>query len=161
EGLYVDQLIRAQDITEEMKNLQEAMSDEEARSSLEEKYKAMAEWKDLSLQIVTYYSGGKYSIYGYKRYNDIRLVLLPENDLGSVGGHPHKLTCPRSNLDFTLWRADDESGQPLNTSENFYPVNPDGIHNDTPVFVTGNPGSTERYRTMTQLQYDRDIRRPA
>lgn len=161
EGLYVDQLIRAQDITEEMKNLQEAMSDEEARSSLEEKYKAMAEWKDLSLQIVTYYSGGKYSIYGYKRYNDIRLVLLPENDLGYFGGDPDNFTFPRYNLDFTFWRAYDESGQPLNTSENFYPVNPDGIHNDTPVFVIGNPGSTERYRTMTQLQYDRDIRRPA
>jgi len=161
EGLFVDQLIKAKEITEEMKNLQETMSDEEARSVIEEKYESQNEWKDLRLQIVTYYSGGKYAIYGYKRYNDIRLVLLPENDLGYFGGDPDNFTFPRYNLDFTFWRAYDESGQPLNTSENYYPPNPDGIENDTPVFVVGNPGSTERYRTMTQLKYDRDIRRPA
>lgn len=161
EGLFVDQLIKAKEITDEMKKLQETMSDEEVRSAIEEKYKSQDEWKDLRLQIVTYYSGGKYAIYGYKRYNDIRLVLLPENDLGYFGGDPDNFTFPRYNLDFTFWRAYDDSGQPLNTSENYYPPNPDGIENDTPVFVVGNPGSTERYRTMTQLQYDRDIRRPA
>lgn len=161
EGLFVDQLIKAKEITDEMKKLQETMSDEEVRSAIEEKYKSQDEWKDLRLQIVTYYSGGKYAIYGYKRYNDIRLVLLPENDLGYFGGDPDNFTFPRYNLDFTFWRAYDDSGQPLNTSENYYPPNQDGIENDTPVFVVGNPGSTERYRTMTQLQYDRDIRRPA
>lgn len=161
EGLYVDQLIRAQDITREMKDLQASLSDEEARTALEEKYKTASGWEDLRLQIVTYYSGGKYALYGYKRFNDIRLVLLPENDLGYFGGDPDNFTFPRYNLDVTFWRAYDESGKPLNTSENYYPFNPDGIQNDTPVFVVGNPGSTERYRTMTQLEYDRNVRRPA
>src|SRR5690625_7166539 len=103
-----------------MKNLQETMSNEEARSVIEEKYESQNEWKDLRLQIVTYYSGGKYAIYGYKRYNDIRLVLLPEKELGYIEGDPDNVTFPRYNLDYTVCSAYDDSIQPLNTSENYY-----------------------------------------
>lgn len=161
EGLFVDQLIRAMDITKAMKELQESMSDQAAQDSIVNRYKKMDEWQDLRLQLVTYYSGGRYAMYGYKRYSDIRLVLLPENDLGYFGGDPDNFTFPRYNLDFTFWRAYDEHGEPLNTSNHYYPVNPNGIQADTPVFVVGNPGRTERYRTMTQLEYDRDVRFPA
>lgn len=161
EGLFVDQLIRATDITEELRGLQETLTDEEARDSITHLYEEMADWENLRLQLVTYYSGGRYAMYGYKRYSDIRLVLIPENDLGYFGGDPDNFTYPRYNLDFTFWRAYDDNGQPLNTSEFYYPVNPDGIEDGTPVFVVGNPGRTQRYRTMTQLRYDRDIRLPA
>lgn len=161
EGLFVDQLIRAKDVTEEMKALQSSLTSEEAQDSLTSQYEAMDGWSDLRLQLVTYYSGGRYAIYGYKRYSDIRLVLLPENDLGYFGGDPDNFTFPRYNLDFTFWRAYDDDGQPLNTADFHYPINPDGIKDGTPVFVVGNPGRTERYRTMTQLRYDRDVRLPA
>ncbi len=161
EGLFVDQLIRARDITDEMKALQASLSSEQAQDSITKKYEKMEDWKDLRLQLVTYYSGGRYAIYGYKRYTDIRLVLLPENDLGYFGGDPDNFTFPRYNLDFTFWRAYDEEGKPLNTTDFYYPINPNGIEEGTPVFVVGNPGRTERYRTMTQLRYDRDVRIPA
>lgn len=161
EGLFVDQLIRARDITDEMKALQASLSSEQAQDSITKKYEKMEDWKDLRLQLVTYYSGGQYAIYGYKRYTDIRLVLLPENDLGYFGGDPDNFTFPRYNLDFTFWRAYDEEGKPLNTTDFYYPINPNGIEEGTPVFVVGNPGRTERYRTMTQLRYDRDVRIPA
>src|SRR5690606_13539756 len=75
EGLFVDQLIRARDITDEMKALQASLSSEQAQDSITKKYEKMEDWKDLRLQLVTYYSGGRYAIYGYKRYTDIRLVL--------------------------------------------------------------------------------------
>lgn len=161
EGLFVDQLIRAKDITDELKALQINLTDEEAQDSITNTYEQMEDWEGLRLQLVTYYSGGRYAIYGYKRYSDIRLVLLPENDLGYFGGDPDNFTYPRYNLDFTFWRAYDDDGQPLNTSDFYYPINPDGIEDGTPVFVVGNPGRTERYRTMTQLHYDRDVRIPA
>ena len=161
EGLFVDQLIRAKDVTEQLKRLQESLPEEEARDSITSIYENMEGWTDLRLQLVTYYSGGRYAMYAYKRYSDIRLVLLPEVDLGYFGGDPDNFTFPRYNLDFTFWRAYDDDGQPLNTSEFYFPINPDGIEDGTPVFVVGNPGRTERYRTMTQLQYDRDVRIPA
>lgn len=161
DGLFVDQLIRAQDITSQLKSLQTNLSDSEAQDSITRLYESMDDWKDLRLQLVTYYSGGRYAMYGYKRYSDIRLVLIPENDLGYFGGDPDNFTYPRYNLDFTFWRAYDDNGEPLNTSDFHFPINPDGTQEGTPVFVVGNPGRTERYRTMTQLTYDRDVRIPS
>ena len=161
EGLFVDQLILAKDITSELKHLQNNLSEEEAQDSIMARYENTDGWEDLRLQLVTYYSGGRYAMYGYKRYNDIRLVLLPEVDLGYFGGDPDNFTYPRYNLDFTFWRAYDDNGEPLNTTDFYYPINPDGISEGTPVFVVGNPGRTQRYRTMTQLRYDRDVRLPA
>src|SRR5690606_36608535 len=58
EGLFVDQLIRAKDVTEEMKALQSSLTSEEAQDSLTSRYEAMDGWGDLRLQLVTYYSGG-------------------------------------------------------------------------------------------------------
>lgn len=169
EGLYVEQLIKVADITEDVKNLVGKVENQadrsaktaEALAALEDQYSSKDEWSDLRLQLVTYYSGGKYSIYGYKRYDDIRLVMIPELDLGFYGGDPDNFTYPRYNLDCTFWRAYDENGEPLDTRDNYFPFNPDGLEEGTPVFVIGNPGSTERYRTVSQLEYDRDYRYPA
>ena len=117
----------------------------------------MSDWAGLRTQTITYFSGGKYSLYGYKRYDDIRLVFIPELDLGFYGGDPDNFTYPRYNLDCTLWRAY-ENGKPANTSNHYFKFNPDGAAEGDPVFVIGNPGSTERYRTVAQLEYDRDAR---
>ena len=164
--LFVEQLIRVADISQEVidktanaeNDAQRSELTQQVLSEIQERYAQMEDWKELRLQTVSFYSGGRYSLYGYKKYDDIRLVLMPENDLGFYGGDPDNFTYPRYNLDFTFWRAYDENGEPLNTSEFYYEFNPDGIEEGLPVFVVGNPGSTERYRTVAQLEYDRDHR---
>ena len=168
DGLFVEQLIKVADITNEVNALAPAGGNDaeamEMRQSalkkVEAEYAAKADWSGLRLQTVTYYSGGKYSLYGYKKYEDIRLVLLPEVDLGFYGGDPDNFTYPRYNLDCTFWRAYDENGEPLNTADNYFKFNADGAEEGEPVFVVGNPGRTERYRTVAQLEYDRDYRYP-
>jgi hypothetical protein len=168
EGLFVEQLIQVADITDAVmakiktaENAGAAMDmQQQALKMVEEEYAAKADWSGLRLQTVTYYSGGKFSLYGYKRFDDIRLVLLPEVDLGFYGGDPDNFTYPRYNLDCTFWRAYDEDGNPLNTSENYFKFNAEGAAEGEPVFVVGNPGRTERYRTVAQLEYDRDYRYP-
>ncbi|MBK7700460.1 MAG: S46 family peptidase [Saprospiraceae bacterium] len=168
EGLFVEQMIKAEDITklvaEKTKN---AKNDAEVTSirkaaleEIEKMYKEKEDWKDLRTQVVTFYSGGKFSIYGYKRFSDIRLVWIPELDLGFFGGDPDNFTYPRYNLDVTFWRAYDEQGNPLNTGKNYLKFNKKGAAEGEPVFVVGNPGRTERYRTVSQLTYDRDYRYP-
>lgn len=158
EGLFVEQLLMVADITSDVKSQIDAGADQKAAlKAVEEKYAAMDNWKGLRLQSITYYSGGKYSLYGYKRYDDIRLVFIPELQLGFYGGDPDNFTYPRYNLDCTFWRAY-EDGKPANTGANFFKFNADGIKDGEPVFVVGNPGSTERYRTVSQLEYDRDYR---
>ena len=166
DDLFVEQLIMVDDITDKvMAYTKNAENDadvmtkrQEALKALEEEYATKKGWEGLRLQSVTFYSGGKFSMYGYKKYSDIRLVCIPENDLGFYGGDPDNFTYPRYNLDFTFWRAYDEDGKPMDTSDFYYEFNPDGVDEGTPVFVVGNPGRTERYRTLAQLEYDRDYR---
>ena len=169
EGLFVEQLIVAEDITDQVMRKNSGAKDDiekkvltdSALAQLTREYAARDGWKGLRIQTVTYYSGGKFSLYGYKKYSDIRLVMVPENELGYFGGDPDNFTFPRYCLDFTFWRAYDEQGKPLNTRDHYFKFNTSGAEENEPVFVIGNPGSTERYRTISQFEYDRDIRFPA
>jgi hypothetical protein len=166
--LFVEQLIKVEDVTDKMmKIISTAKTDDErlsktqeATATLNKEYEQKPGWEKLRLQLVPFYSGAKFSMYGYKRYEDVRLVFLPEAQLGFFGGDPDNFTYPRYNLDCSFWRVYDENGQPLNTADHYFKFNTDGIKEGTPVFVIGNPGSTERYRTVAQLQYDRDYRYP-
>jgi hypothetical protein len=164
-GLFVKQLAQIADVTEMIQEATAKAADEQELAQMRDaalqdaiaKYSEMEDWAGLEIEPVIYYSGGKYSLYGYKRYDDIRLVLIPELQLGYFGGDPDNFTYPRYALDFTLWRAY-ENGKPANTSGHYFPFNAEGADEGDLVFVTGNPGSTERYRTMAQLEYDRDYR---
>lgn len=168
EGLFVEQLLMVEDISSRVQGASAGVSDAakigQLRDSvlqvIQEEYSNKSNWKDLRLQVVTYYSGGKYSLYGYKKYDDIRLVMIPEMQLGFYGGDPDNFTYPRYNLDCTFWRAYDENGQPVDTRDHYYKFNEEGADEGEPVFVVGNPGRTERYRTAAQLAYDRDYRYP-
>jgi len=166
ENVFVEQLNKTVDITAEVKQIlmdqDTDIANLEARAAalqaVQDKYAAMPDWKDLRMQTVTYYSGGKFSLYGYKKFSDIRLVWIPELDLGLYGGDPDNFTYPRYNLDCTFWRAYDDDGQPLNTSAHYLQFNEAGAKEGEPTFVVGNPGRTERYRTVDQLIWDRDFR---
>jgi hypothetical protein len=159
--LFVDQLVLIKDVTKE---IQEAISGskedesliEKKEDEISEKYKKET---GLEIQIVSLYNGAKYSLYGYKRYKDIRLVFSPETQLGFFGGDYDNFTYPRYNLDVTFFRAYDDSGKPLKT-ENYFKWNPESIKDSEVVFVVGNPGRTNRLRTMSQLEFLRDIDYP-
>ncbi|MDA0196834.1 MAG: S46 family peptidase [Bacteroidetes bacterium] len=157
--LFVDQLVKIVDITAEVKALGDIEADS-ALSVVEANYTKNEAWAGLKLETRTFYSGGKYSLYGFKTYDDIRLVLYPELALGFFGGDPDNFTFPRYNLDFSFYRAYDEEGNPLKPA-NYFEFNPDGAKEDEAVFIIGNPGSTGRYLTMSQLYYQRDISAPA
>ena len=158
-NLYVDQMVMVADVTDQVEAMNNVAPDS-ALKVIVNKLKETEAWKDLHVETRTFYSGGKYSVYGFKRYNDIRLVLYPEVALGYFGGDPDNFTYPRYNLDFTLWRAYDDNGNPVKPT-NYFEFNAAGAEEDELVFVIGNPGSTGRYLTMAQLYYQRDISAPA
>lgn len=164
-GLFVRQLVLIADISAEIdqeagKYTTDAGRDsvrQEVINRMTEEYASREEWKDLEIEPVTYYSGVKTSLYGYKKYSDIRLVCLPEVVMGFYGGDPDNFAYPRYALDFTIFRAY-ENDKPVNSADFYFPVNTAGAVEDELVFVTGHPGSTERYRTVAQYEYDRDYR---
>lgn len=163
-GLYVDQLVLFKDVTDEViDEINKASSDEE-RSKFENDIISKIEEREaaatgLEVAITPLYNGGKYSLYGYKRYTDVRLVLAPEDQLGFFGGDPDNFTYPRFNLDCSFFRVYDENGNPLKM-ENFFKWSENGAAINEPVFVVGNPGNTDRLNTVAQLEYARDIQYP-
>ncbi len=166
-NVYFEQLKMLADITPEIHELMNKsnakdleMKESEAIDSIKSYYKNLESWKDLRLQVVKYYSGVKFSLYGYKKYGNIKLVAIPEAAIAFYGGDPDNFTYPRYDVDFTFWRAYDEEGNPVNSSDHYFKFNIDGVHEGEEVFVVGNPARTERYRTVDQLKWDRKYRYP-
>ncbi|MCX6165517.1 MAG: S46 family peptidase [Ignavibacteriae bacterium] len=163
-GLFVDQLIKIIDVTKDIHDAIDAgQTNDEKIKNKEKKIKeieAQNTQPGIKAQVVTLYSGGGlYSLYIYKRYNDIRLVFAPEDQAGFFGGDPDNFTYPRYNLDCTFFRVYDENGKPLKTN-NYYRWSQKGATTGEPIFVVGNPGRTSRLNTVAQLEYKRDVSYP-
>lgn len=159
-GMYADQLRFIKDVTEEIISaIDEGGSADEKAKLKEEKIKeleaAYGEDTGLRCQVVEYYNGGKYSLQGFKRYEDIRMVFYPHDQAAYFGGDYDNFTYPRYNLDCTFYRVY-EDGKPLET-EHFYKWSADGPKKDELIFVVGNPGTTNRLKTVAQLKYFRDV----
>jgi hypothetical protein len=127
-----------------------------SRIRITELEKSYSEETGLRCRITPLYHGGKYSLYGYRRYDDVRVVFFAESEMGLYGGDPDNFTYPRYNLDCAFLRVYDENGKPLET-KNYLPFSTNGIVEGEPLFVVGNPGTTKRLKTVAQLEYYRDI----
>jgi len=161
EGLYIDQLLLIKDVTNEVINaFNSGSSDPEKLLKSKEKIsdleKTFGEETGLRCVVVKLYNGGKYSLYGYRRYSDIRLVMAPEFQIASTGWDWDNFTYPRYEFDFMFLRAYDESGNPAKTPS-YFKWSLEGAVEGEPVFVIGRPGNTDRLLSVAELEYLRDV----
>jgi hypothetical protein len=112
----------------------------------------------LRCDVVELYHGGQYSLYRYKRFQDVRLVFAPEMAIAFFGGDPDNFNFPRYDLDVSFVRAY-EDGKPART-EHYFKWSPAGAKEGDLTFVSGHPGGTDRELTMAELRYQRDIALP-
>jgi hypothetical protein len=160
---WVDQLLELSDVTEEVydgvdftSTLEEQAERREANSAAVMAAKLDELGGDetaYELQVIPLFNGGRYSLYVYRRYRDVRLVMAPELQMGYFGGDPDNFTFPRYNLDMTFYRVYGDDGKPLNTSANYFKWSTTGADEGDLVFLIGNPGSTSRQQTVSQLMF--------
>jgi peptidase S46-like protein len=112
----------------------------------------------LRSNVVTLYQGGAYHLYCYKRYDDVRLVFAPEQQIAFYGGDPDNFEYPRFDLDICLFRVY-ENAQPVKI-DNYLKLNPRGPVDSELTFVSGHPGKTDRQLTLDELADMRDRELP-
>src|SRR3984957_19443247 len=162
--LEVNVLISSEDVTGRIQAAVKGAKNADDEFSLRRKVIAEIEQESqqktgLRSDVISLYQGSEYSLYRYKKYTDVRIVFAPEEQAAFFGGDPDNFTYPRFDLDMALFRVY-ENGKPIDTP-NYLKWNPKGAADDELVFVSGNPGTTERLDTLAQLETERDTDLPS
>ncbi|MBE7517247.1 MAG: S46 family peptidase [Chloracidobacterium sp.] len=112
----------------------------------------------LKCEVISFYSGGEYWLYRFKKYTDLRIVFAPEEQIAFFGGDYDNFVFPRHDLDVTFLRVY-EDGKPIKTP-NYFKWSAKGAQDGEFIVLPGNPGSTSRLLTVAQLKYQRDVGNP-
>lgn len=163
-GMQAEILDGISDVTERVttaaagKTGQEFVKARDAEIAAVEKEGCAGREANFRCQVITLYQGGQYKLYTYRKYSDVRLVFAPEQQMAFFGGDPDNFNFPRYDLDCSFVRLYD-NGKPI--------ASPDHLVWSTappkdgePVFIAGNPGSTQRLLTAEQLETIRDVSLP-
>ena len=114
--------------------------------------------KTTRCQVVTLYGGGQFKLYTYRKYSDVRIVWAPESRAEQFGGDPDNFNFPRYALDGSFLRAY-ENGKPVATPRHLTWAARAPVDGEA-TFVVGNPGTTERLLTGSQLAFAREVTAP-
>ena len=161
-ALEVSQLVEITDVTEQLNAATQGLTGKPYADTLKAEMskleKACTTGADVRCDVVTLYQGGKYNLYKYQRFQDVRLVFAPEHAIAFFGGDPDNFEFPRYDLDVTFVRAY-KDGKPAK-SPNYFKWSDKGAKEGEPTFVSGHPGRTSRGLTVAQLEYLRDTGLP-
>ena len=158
-GDRVDQLVEITDVTDRIGKATRGKTGDALAAALRSETGAIEKACQVDArthcQVVSLYRGGIYDLYRYRRWTDVRLVFVPEDEIANFGGDPDNYEFPRWALDVAFLRVYDD-GKPAATTE-YFRWSKTGASDGDLVFMSGSPGKTLRLLTMAQLRYQRDV----
>ncbi len=175
EGLFVDFLIRMEDVSSEVLDSIDFDTQESNRKSLvQARIKAIKDRETKGsnywAEVKPFYGGGEYYLFIYERYNDVRLVGTPPESIGKFGGDTDNWMWPRHTGDFALFRVyTDPDGNAAEYNDNNIPMKPkhhlpislDGVQEDDFTMILGYPGGTDRYLSSFGVKLAIELYNPA
>ena len=181
--LFVDFLIRMEDVTERvLAVVNDEMTEDERSQAIDAEMKAIkteaTEDNSYICKVKSFYEGNEFYMFMYERFSDIRLVGAPPSSVGKYGGDTDNWMWPRHTGDFSMFRiyaapdgtpaAYAEENVPLtkelreknNAFYHHLPVSLEGVENDDFTMVWGYPGSTDRFLTSWGVEQMLNIKAP-
>jgi hypothetical protein len=161
-NVEVNQLLEISDVTQRINAATEKLSGAEffeaIKGEMSQIEKECATSESIRCDVVTLFGGGRYDLYRYRRFQDIRLVFAPEFATAFFGGDPDNFMFPRYDFDVSFLRIY-ENGEPAHTND-YFRWSVAGAAEGELAFISGNPGKTDRLSTIAELKYQRDIALP-
>jgi hypothetical protein len=161
--MAVEQLIGIDNVTSNVNSavtpgMSSADASQSQRAAMSKIEKECADSSERRCEVVTLFSGAAYHLYRYKRYSDVRLVFAPEYAMAFFGGDPDNYKYPRYDLDVAFLRVY-EHDNPARLAS-YFRWSSGGVKENDLVFVSGSPGATNRWKTVSQLEFLRDTQYP-
>ena len=161
--LELNVLLSMEDVTARISGavqpgMDSAAAEQARRAEINNIEKESRDTTGLRSDVVTFYNGGQYQLYRYKRYTDVRLVFAPQKAIAFFGGDPDNFEYPRYDLDICFFRVY-ENDKPVHV-DNYLKWSEAGASEGELIFVSGHPGRTERLDTVANLEYQRDYAVP-
>jgi len=161
-NIEADQLVSITDVTDRVRGAVAGKEGEAFATALRQESAriegACATGPKLRCEVVNLFHGGKYHLYTYRRFQDVRLAFAPEFPMAAFGGYADNFEFPRWGFDVGFLRVY-EDGAPVSTPDALPWATAPAKEGDL-VFVAGNPGGTERVQTIEQLAFQRDVALP-
>ena len=159
----INQLVSITDVTQAINDKTKGLKDQKYNDTLKATLSQIEKdcskgSEDVRCEVVTLYHGGLYHLYQYRRFQDVRLVFVPEEAMAFFGGDPDNFNFPRYDLDMSFLRVYDH-GKPLK-SDHYFKWSKTAAKEGDVTFVTGHPGHTERLLTISELEALRDYNLP-
>ena len=170
-GLTFTFVVRIDDVTARVEALaRQKKYDQHTRQSagvlaaLSEKLlksSALAKTPGVSARIVPFFGGNRYFLFVEQRYDDVRLVVNPPQQIAQFGFNQDNWLWPRHNADFAVFRIyADAQGRPARYAKTNVPLHRDkwlpislrGVERGDYTMIMGFPGRTSRFLTASQVR---------
>ena len=160
DGLFVRFLQKMEDVTAKVNEATKGLTGAEKEAKMNEIFavisKAAVTGQNIEANVKDFYKSNQFILFVYERFDDVRLVGAPPQNIGKYGGDTDNWEWPRHTGDFSVFRVYagkgnvsskyDVSNTPY-TPKKFLPVSIKGVEKGDFSIVYGYPGRTDRYLT--------------